>query len=171
MVSGGKSWYDPLNERRALRGRADLSMKHRNTAELYYRHQLVAYCVLGAVWLVLGLAFLLPLPKEGGTAALIFLLIIFIPIILYCLFQYIRYRNMRFSEVQEVRLAQTASSVFTRCVGFVIEVDTGGVKRSVETKHVFLPTSLFASLSLDEYSGQDKAVGYSESSGEWIVLA
>jgi hypothetical protein len=78
---------------------------------------------------------------------------------------------MRFSEVQEVRLAQTASSAFTRHVGFVIEVDTGGVKRSVETKHVFLPSSLFASLSLDEYSGQDKAVGYSESSGEWIVLA
>lgn len=147
-------------------------MKQRNTAELHYLYKLIAYAVLAAVWLVIGFALLTPVNGAArmSPAALAIVVCFFGVIILYHLVQYVRYRSMRFTDIQEVKLEHVSSESFFRLVGFDITVERGGQAETVTTKPVFSVERLVGKLSLSNYAGYVHKVSYNEKSGEWIVL-
>lgn len=148
-------------------------MKKKNTAELYYRWQLIAYGILAAVWLVIWLAFYGAVGSEGESgmrAALIFVSLLFGAILVYDLVQYLRYKNMRFTDIQEVKLEHVSGNCGRRSTGFDIEVEQNGEKRSVTTKRAFLTSSLLGGPTLDKFAGYSYSVGYNEAGDEWVVL-
>ncbi|MBO4562023.1 MAG: hypothetical protein J5772_00255 [Clostridia bacterium] len=148
-------------------------MKYKNTAEAYYLQQLLIVAALGLVWILIGLAFLGPLSGsegEGMPPALLIAIVFFGVLLLYHIVQYVRFRNARFTNVQEVKLEHTSCSSFWRYVAFDIEVVKDGETCSVTTKRVFWPNALFGSLSLDRFAGYTYKVGYCEESDDWVVL-
>ena len=147
-------------------------VKCKNTAELYYKYMLAAYSLLGAVWITLGLALLSIGGEEdrGIGPALVFTACLYGAILVYELIQYLRFRNMLFTDVQEVKLERVSPGGFSRTVGFETEVTRDGGKLTVTTRRVFRVSPFFGRLSLDRFAGQDCKVGFNEKSGEWVVL-
>ena len=165
MVFPFAAWYNGGVERSGF-------VKYKNTAELYYKYMLAAYSLLGAVWITLGLALLSIGGEEnrGIGPALVFTACLYGAILVYELIQYLRFRNMLFTDVQEVKLERVTAGGFTRFVGFEIEVTRGGVKEQAAVKPVFHTSSLFGGLTLDKFAGRKYKVGFNEKSGEWVVL-
>lgn len=146
-------------------------LKYRNTAELYYRHMLTIFSVLGAVWIALGFALLsIKGEYESVGPVLIFVALFYGALTAYNLIQYLRFKNMLFTDVQEVKLERVTVGGFTRFVGFEIEVTRGGVREQAAVKPVFHTSSLFGGLTLDKFAGREYKVGFNEKSGEWVVL-
>jgi hypothetical protein len=149
-------------------------MKRNNTAKVYYLYQFIASAVLGAVWTLIAVAFL---SDDGGSAeggsylgaVLSFIWAVFGSMTVYYLVQYLRFKNMRFTRVQQVKLEHTATGLFRR-VGFEVTVDIDGAAQKVQTKPVFCSSRPWGRLSLDDYAGFYYDVGFCETSGEWVVL-
>ncbi len=149
-------------------------MKRNNTATVYYLSPFIASAVLGAVWTLIAVAFL---SDDGGSAeggsylgaVLSFIWAVFGSMTVYYLVQYLRFKNMRFTRVQQVKLEHTATGLFRR-VGFEVTVDIDGAAQKVQTKPVFCSSRPWGRLSLDDYAGFYYDVGFCETSGEWVVL-
>ena len=153
-------------------------MKRKNTAELYYGYNLRLLLIVGGVLIA---ATLLPIvifwsdvaSNGDGLFALAIciaaiVLSVFLPAVYY-LVQYLYYRKAELTDVQEVFLARTDTNRM-RNIGFVVEVNVGGVVRTAVTKRVFTATLIGAPL-LDEYSGRAVEVGYNPDRDEVVVLA
>ena len=153
-------------------------MERKNTAEKYYGYCWKLLIVLGLVTVLLcflPLA-LMMLGDEDFTSSEIAPLIIsfgalaliFIAPAVYYLIQYLYYRKVELTDVQEVFLAKTNTSQL-RQVGFEVEIEQGGVKRTVTTKRVFSADRM-GPTKLDDYSGRMATVGYNAARDEFIVI-
>ena len=152
-------------------------MERKNTAEKYYGYCWKLLIVLGLVTVllcILPVALILggeEIPASEMTPIMISfaaLAIIFIAPAVYYLIQYLYYRKVELTDVQEVFLAKTNTSQF-RTVGFEVEVEQGGVKRTVVTKRVFSADRM-GPTKLDDYSGRMATVGYNAARDEFIVI-
>ncbi len=152
-------------------------MKRKNTAEKYYGYcwkLLIVLCLVTALLCILPVILLLEseeIPASEMTPMLIFfatLALIFIVPAVYYLIQYLYYRKVELTDVQEVFLAKTSTSQL-RQVGFEIEVEQGGMTRRVTTKRVFSADRM-GPTKLDDYSGRMATVGYNAGRDEFIVI-
>ena len=149
-----------------------ITMKRHNTAEKHYRRQLIAVGVLGAVWTLVALAILIPLEADASYAAFpfAFLIILFGSLAAYFAVQYFRWKNAEFTHVQEVKLERVCTYPFFRFIGFEIEVEKDGMPVLVTTKPVFTVRTPIDVLTVDEFSGTVREVGYCEAADQWVVL-
>ena len=153
-------------------------MERKNTAEQYYGYcwkLLLVLCLVTVLLCFLPLAFMMlgdedftsseivPMVISFGALALIFI----VPAVYY-LIQYLYYRKVELTDVQEVFLAKTSTSQF-RQIGFEVEVTEGGVTRTVTTKRVFSADRM-GPTKLDDYSGRMATVGYNAGRDEYIVI-
>ena len=149
-------------------------MKNQNTAEKYYGFTLVIVSVVAFISLFL----LLPLfgfdGSEGNAMGtyLSFCIVCFLTvgsILTYYIYQYIYYKRVKLTEVQEVKLEGT--STWFRMVGFNIKVKVGIFEeiKDVTTKHVFLVGEVSVN-KVDDFAGKIAKVGYDKKRDEWIVI-
>ena len=149
-------------------------MKNQNTAEKYYGFTLVIVSVVAFISLFL----LLPLfgfdGSEGNAMGtyLSFCIVCFLTvgsILTYYIYQYIYYKRVKLTEVQEVKLEGT--STWFRMVGFNIKVKVGIFEeiKDVTTKHVFFVGEVTVN-KVDDFAGKMAKVGYDKKRDEWIVI-
>lgn len=149
-------------------------MKNQNTAEKYYGFTLVIVSVVAFFSLFL----LLPLfgfdGSEGNAMGtyLSFCIVCFLTvgsILAYYIYQYIYYKRVKLTEVQEVKLEGT--STWFRMVGFNIKVKVGIFEeiKDVTTKHVFFVGEVTVN-KVDDFAGKMAKVGYDKKRDEWIVI-
>ena len=149
-------------------------MKKRNTAERYYRFSLIIFSVLAVAFIALFYLSMLAFDpsglEKGDVVALFFIIeaIVWLPYVIYYLFQFIYYRNVSFTCIQRVKLDNTDTSFF-RTIGFRVQVNVNGNPTWVSTKHVF-SAGIIGVNKLDDYAGQTVEIGYNKSRNEWIVL-
>ena len=149
-------------------------MKNQNTAEKYYGFTLVIVSVVAFFSLFL----LLPLfgfdGSEGNAMGsyLSLCIVCFLTvgsILAYYIYQYIYYKRVKLTEVQEVKLEGT--STWFRMVGFNIKVKVGIFEeiKDVTTKHVFFVGEVTVN-KVDDFAGKMAKVGYDKKRDEWIVI-
>lgn len=152
-------------------------MERKNTAEKYYGYSfkvmLIAAFATLACCLLPVLLFVTDIDSDsGGVTALIACAVItgliFLVPAIYFLVQYLYYKNVALEDVQKVLLART-STTRMRQIGFVIEVEQGGIMREVTTKRVFSADKV-GPTKLDDYCGQLADVGYNPDRDEYVVL-
>ena len=150
-------------------------MKQDNTAEKYYRYTLVLSLALSFPFLL----FLVPVFELAGTEGLnwgpyiSFCIIIFLgygSLLAYYIYQYVYYKRIKLTEVQDAKLESTDS--FFRTIGFNIKVKVGNDEKikEVTTKHVFFVSGLMSLNSVDDFSGKIAKVGYDENRDQWVVI-
>ena len=149
-------------------------MKNQNTAEKYYGFVLVIISISTFTSLFL----LLPLfgidGSEGNAwgAYLSFCIICFLffgSILAYYIYQYVYYKRVKLTDVQEVKLE--GIDTWFRNVGFNIKVKVGLFEeiKEVTTKHVFLVGEVSVN-KVDDFAGKMAKVGYNKKRDEWIVI-
>ena len=149
-------------------------MKNQNTAEKYYGFVLVIISISTFTSLFL----LLPLfgidGSEGNAwgAYLSFCIICFLTfgsILAYYIYQYVYYKRVKLTDVQEVKLE--GIDTWFRNVGFNIKVKIGLFEeiKEVTTKHVFLVGEVSVN-KVDDFAGKMAQVGYNKKRDEWIVI-
>lgn len=145
-----------------------------NTAETYYRFNFI---ILLAVCVPLMLLCLWPLLLVSeDPAATVGLMLVMIPValpmlgfVIYYLVQYLYYRNVELSFVQEAVLGPTSTGMM-RLVGFRTVVMINGVERAMTTKRVF-NASVYGVNPIDNYSGRTALVGYNAARDELVVIS
>ena len=149
-------------------------MKNQNTAEKYYGFMLVIISISTFISLFL----LLPLfgfdGSEGNAwgAYLSFCIICFLifgSILAYYIYQYVYYKRVKLTEVQEVKLE--GIDTWFRNIGFNIKVKVGLFEeiKEVTTKHVFFVGEVSVN-KVDDFAGKMAKVGYNKKRDEWIVI-
>ena len=148
-------------------------MKKTNTAEKYYKSSFilfavttVAICSITAVAAIIFYAI-----GDNGSPFLICtaaFCLIMLPLAIYYLTQFIYYKNVTLSQIQQVKMEKTDTS-YLRSIGFTLTVDHNGKKITVKTKHVF-SAGIIGANTIDDYSGKLAEIGYDEKRDEWIVL-
>ncbi|MBO6061289.1 MAG: hypothetical protein J6P98_04150 [Clostridia bacterium] len=154
-------------------------MEIKNTAEKYY-----GYCFKLLLILAVATAAIFAVPllaayftgemdaEEmtfvcwvlGATLGLCFV----IPTVYY-LVQFLYYRKVELTDVQEALLSGTSTG-HSRAIGFRAEIEVDGVTRSIITKRVFSADRM-SPTKLDDYAGKVKRIGYNRDRDEFIVLA
>ncbi|MBR6410522.1 MAG: hypothetical protein IKS35_03990 [Clostridia bacterium] len=94
-------------------------------------------------------------------------MLIWLPFVIYYLYQFVYYRRLEPEHVQTVRLVKT--DTMFRFVGFDVTVTVDGTQKNVSTKRVFA-VGMIGVNRLDDYAGQDAEIGYDGNRDEWIVL-
>ena len=149
-------------------------MKIQNTVEKYYGFILVIISALAFISLFL----LLPLfgfdGSEGNAKGsyLSFCIICFLvvgSILAYYIYQYVYYKRVKLTEVQEVKLE--GIDTWFRMIGFNIKVKVGIFEeiKEVTTKHVFFVGEISVN-KVDDFAGKIAKVGYNKKRDEWIVI-
>ena len=149
-------------------------MKNQNTAEKYYGFMLVIMSILTFISLFL----LLPLIGFDGSKGngwgtyLSFCIICFLTvgsILAYYIYQYVYYKRVKLTEVQEVKLE--GIDTWFRMIGFNIKVKIGIFEeiKEVTTKHVFFVGEISVN-KVDDFAGKIAKVGYNKKRDEWIVI-
>ena len=149
-------------------------MKNQNTAEKYYGFVLVIMSILTFISLFL----LLPLigfdgsKGKGWGTYLSFCIICFLTvgsILTYYIYQYVYYKRVKLTEVQEVKLE--GIDTWFRNIGFNIKVKVGLFEeiKEVTTKHVFFVGEVSVN-KVDDFAGKMAKVGYNKKRDEWIVI-
>ena len=149
-------------------------MKYKNTAEKYYGFTLVIISTVAFISLFLLLP-LFALDGSGGNAwgtYLSFCIICFLAvgsILAYYIYQYVYYKRVKLTEVQDVKLE--GIDTWFRSVGFNIKVKVGIFEeiKEVTTKHVFFVGEISVN-KVDDYAGKVAKVGYDKKRDEWVVI-
>ena len=151
-------------------------MYKKNTAASYYKYQLILFCiVLCLMTFPPTLLFVFALLATGGDmsglvallAVISICMLIWLPFVIYYLYQFVYYRRLEPEHVQTVRLVKT--DTMFRFVGFDVTVTVDGTQKNVSTKRVFA-VGMIGVNRLDDYAGQDAEIGYDGNRDEWIVL-
>ena len=144
-------------------------MRRRNTAEKYYKVELIGTVSLTILFFAVLLSvIIIPSPEY---LPLLFIPLIYLPFTIYYLVQYIYYRNVTLTNVQTTTLGRVNPSIIRRLAGFEAAVYVCGVRMTVVTKRVF-SNSLVGDVNLaHRYSGATVEIGYDEKRNEWIVLS
>ena len=95
--------------------------------------------------------------------------LIFGSILAYYIYQYVYYKRVKLTEVQEVKL-EGIDTLF-RNIGFNIKVKVGFFEeiKEVTTKHVFLVGEINVN-KVGDFAGKMAKVGYNKKRDEWIVI-
>ena len=149
-------------------------MKIQNTVEKYYGFVLVIMSILAFISLFLLLP-LFDLGEVEGNAKgsyLSFCIICFLAvgsILTYYIYQYVYYKRVKLTEVQEVKLE--GIDTWFRMIGFNIKVKVGIFEeiKEVTTKHVFFVGEISVN-KVDDFAGKIAKVGYNKKREEWIVI-
>lgn len=142
-------------------------MKKTNTAT---RHYGLYTAIMWVPTLLLLIPFIMTLSRDASDNPTVVLYVLFFLLFaclwIYYLVQWIYYRNVKLTEIQETTLA-AVEVLWKDVFGFRCEVTMKGLPAVVTTKHVF---HTFFANPLDEYSGKTIEIGYNEKRDEWIVL-
>lgn len=149
-------------------------MKNKNTAEKYYGLMLIIISITTSFLFLLLLSLLLGFDRsDNAVRAYLSLYIIFFLIVgitlVYYICQYVYYKRVKLTEVQEVKL-EGIDTCF-RMIGFNIKVNVGIFEeiKEVTTKHVFFVGEISAN-KVDDFAGKIAKVGYNKKRDEWIVI-
>lgn len=154
-------------------------MEIKNTAEKYY-----GYCFKLLLILAFATAAVVAVPLLAAyftgemdaeemtfvywTLGITIGLCFIVPTIYY-LVQFLYYRKVELTDVQEALLSGTSTG-HSRAIGFRAEIEVDGVVRTITTKRVFTADRM-GPTRLDDYAGKVKRIGYNRDRDEFIVLA
>ncbi|MBP5407620.1 MAG: hypothetical protein J6Y42_00590 [Bacilli bacterium] len=149
-------------------------MKYKNTAEKYYGFSLViiSTATFFSLFMMLPLFYLDGVEGNAWGTYLSFCIIymlVFGSILAYYIYQYVYYKRVKLTEVQNVKLEGT--DTWFRNVAFKMKVKVGIFEevKEVSTKHVFLVGEISVN-KVDDFSGKIAKVGYNKQRDEWIVI-